>query len=215
MGGFAGLVLLPLLACAPNARAQSTSGYIAGGTAIDSAAGPLDTLGAGTTYQTPRMGGTFETFGGDFLFFHNLGVGAEETYRRGRSPYAGLEYDPTFFDVNAVYRPWLWSKRVSPELQAGYGRADLNLYLTPQICVTLPQGCGATNAEVTSVRDSELHFAWGLRIYPYRGLFIRPQMDLRRVPHNFSEYFGSSFISQYTVGIGYSFNWSKWWSGRQ
>ncbi|MGH9717656.1 MAG: hypothetical protein ACRD4R_13145 [Candidatus Acidiferrales bacterium] len=186
------------------------SGYIAGGTATDSSAGPLDTFGAGTTYQTPRMGGFFETYGGDFVFFHGLGIGAEKTYRRDNGAYAGLEYAPSFFDVNAVYRPSIFTPRIKPEFQVGYGRAYLNLFLTPQLCITLPQGCSATNAKITSISDSELHFAWGVRIYPYRGLFVRPQMDLRRVPNNFSSYFGSSWIPQYSIGIGYTLNLNKW-----
>ncbi len=208
VGVLIGLVSLFWM-CAGIAGAQSVSAYIAGGTAIDSSAGPLDTLGAGTTYQTPRMGGTFETIGGDFVFFHRLGIGAEESYRRGKAAYAGLEYAPSFFDVNAVYRPWILTRRIRPEFQAGYGRADLSLYLTPQICTTLPQGCGATNAVITSVSDSQIHLAWGVRVYPYRGLFVKPQMDLRRVPNNFSSYFGGSWITQYSVGIGYTFDLSK------
>ncbi|MGA9883970.1 MAG: hypothetical protein WBQ34_09655 [Candidatus Acidiferrales bacterium] len=209
VGVLIGFVCLFLM-CGGIAGAQSVSGYIAGGTAIDSSAGPLNTFGAGTIYQTPSMGGTFETIGGDFVFFHGLGIGAEKSDRRGKGAYAGLEYAPSFFDVNAVYRPWIFTRRIRPDFQAGYGRADLNLYLTPQICITLPQGCGASNAVTTSVSDSQIHLAWGVRVYPYRGLFVKPQMDLRHVPNNFSSYFGSSWITQYSVAIGYTFDLSKW-----
>jgi hypothetical protein len=199
-----------LLGCIPAARAQLFTGYIAGGTATDSSVGPIETLGGGTVYQTPRMGGFFETYGGDYIFFHGLGVGAELSRRRDLGDYAGLEYRALFYDANVVYRPWMLKRRVQPEFQAGYGRADLNLYLTPQICTTLPQGCGATNSEITSVSDGQFHFAAGVRIYVYKGAFVRPQFDLRYVPNNFSAYFGSSWIPQYSVGIGYTFNLRKW-----
>jgi hypothetical protein len=205
----AALVFL-LVGCVSAARAQTLSGYIGGGTASDSSAGPIDTLGGGTTYQTPRLGGFFETYGGDFIFFRGLGVGAEESKRRDLGAYAGLQYRASFFDANVVYRPWTLKRRFSPEFQAGYGRADLNLYATPQICMTLPQGCGGVHAEIASVSDGEFHFAAGARIYVYRGAFVRPQFDLRRVPNNFSTYFGSSFIPEYSVVVGYTLNLHKW-----
>ncbi len=193
------------------ARAQLLSGYIGGGTATDSSAGPIDTLGGGTVYQSPRMGGVFETYGGDFVFFHGLGVGAEESKRFDLGAYAGLQYRALFFDANVIYRPWeLKKRRVQPEFQAGYGRADLNLYVTPQICVTLPQGCPGPRAEITSVSDGEFHAAAGVRIYVYRGAFVRPQFDLRRVPNNFSTFFGSSWIPEYSVSVGYTLNVRKW-----
>jgi hypothetical protein len=206
-----GALVFLLLGCIPAAKAQLLSGYIGGGTATDSSAGSIDTFGAGTTYPAPSMGGFFETYGGDFIFFHGLGVGAEESKRYDLGSYAGLQYRAIFFDANVVYRPWMARKsRFSPEFQAGYGRADLNLYTTPQICTMLPQGCGAVNGEIVSVSDSQFHVAAGVRIRVYKGAFVRPQFDLRRVPDNFSTYFGSSFIPQYSVVVGYTFNIGKW-----
>lgn len=209
MAGIAALVFL-LLGFVPAARAQLLSGYIGAGTATDSSAGPIDTLGGGTTYPTPGLGGLFETYGGDFVFFHGLGVGAEESKRADLGAYAGLQYRASFFDANVIYRPWTLKRRFQPEFQAGYGRADLNIYVTPQICTTLPQGCGGPNAEIVSVSDSEFHVGAGVRIYVYRGAFVRPQFDLRRVPNDFSTYFGSSFIPEYSVVVGYTFNIGKW-----
>ncbi len=206
--GIAALVFL-LLGCIPAARAQLLSGYIGGGTATDSSIGPIDTLGAGTTYPTPSLGGFFQTYGGDFIFFHGLGIGAEDSSRRNKGAYAGLQYRASFFDVNAVYRPWLLKGRFRPEFQAGYGRADLNLYTTPQICTILPQGCGAVNGEISSIRDSQFHFGASIRIGVYRGAFVQPQFDLRRLPSNFSTYFGSSFIPQYSVNVGYMVDATK------
>ncbi len=199
-------LLVSLLTCVVGAGAQNASVYFAGGTATAPSAGPTDLLNAGT-FQAPTMGGFFKTFGADFIFFHNLGVGIETSSLLGRSPYAGLEYHPAFYDINAVYEPSTFGRRFSPEIQGGYGEALLDFYDTPQICYKLPQGCGAVNGEAFSVNDGQLHFAAGLRIYAYRGLFVRPQVDIRRVGNDFSSYFGSSWIPQYSVGVGYTFNW--------
>lgn len=204
----AALVFL-FLGCIPAARAQLLSGYIGAGTATDSSIGPVDTLGGAMTYQSPRMGGVFETYGGDFIVFHGLGVGAEESKRWDLGDYAGLQYRALFFDANVVYRPWILRRRFQPEFQAGYGRADLNLYVTPQICTTLPQGCPGPRAEIASVSDGQFHIAAGVRIYVYRGAFVRPQFDLRRVPNDFSTYFGSSWIPEYSVAVGYTLNVKK------
>jgi hypothetical protein len=201
--GFAAVVL-SLLAYITAASAQSGSAYFAGGTAIDSSAGPINTLGAGTLYESPRMGGFFETIGGDYKLFHNVGVGAEMSFRSDRGAYAGLEYHPTFYDINAVYQPLTIARRLSPEIQGGFGKASLNLYYTQQMCYKLSQGCPGVNAEASSATDLQVHFALGLRFYAYKGLFVRPQVDIRRVQSNFSSYFGSPWVSQYSVAVGYT-----------
>lgn len=161
------------------------------------------------------MGGLFETYGGDFIFFHGLGVGVEESKRAELGDYAGLRYRASFLDANVVYRPWILKKRrFQPEIEAGYGRADMNVYVTPQICTTLPQGCPGPNAQIVSVSDGEFHVGAGARFYVYRGAFVRPQFDLRHVPNNFSTYFASSWIPEYSVGVGYTLNLTKFlgWS---
>lgn len=201
--GFAALVL-SLLACVTVSSAQTGSAYFAGGTATDSSVGPINTLGAGTIYQTPRLGGFFETYGGDLIFFHNLGIGGEMTSRKDNGAYAGLAYHSEFYDVNAVYRPLTVAHRLAPEIQAGYGRSRLNLYYTQQICYKLPEGCPSANAEVTSVSSPQWHFALGLRVYAYKGIFLRPQLDVRRVQNNFTTYFGSPWVFQYSVAVGYT-----------
>ena len=198
---------LLLFAGAAVVRAQSGSIYYGGGTAMDSSIGPLNTLGGGVIYNTPRMGGFFETIGGDVIFFHHLGVGGEVSFRNGRAPYAGLEYSSKFYDVNAVYQPVTLATHFTPEVQAGFGRANLNFYYTPQFCLGFPQGCRSTTAQATGANYLELHFAGGVRYYAYKGLFVRPQVDVRWVD-NFS-YFGSPWVREYTVAIGYTLRRSK------
>lgn len=210
-----GIVFLWVLACAAAASAQTVSGYFAGGTAIASSAGPLDTFGLGTTYTTPRMGGFFETVGGDVLFFHNLGIGAETSWRHGDAPYAGLEYHPSFYDVNAVYRPFTFAHRFVPEFQAGAGRANLKTYYTAQLCQSLPQGCGTGIGGLqASTNVTQIHFAAGLRGFVltsgiFKGIFLKPQVDVRHVANDFSGYFGSPWIEQFSVAIGYSYRHNR------
>jgi hypothetical protein len=206
--GFAVLVI-SALSCSAIAGAQSVSGYFAGGTATSPSVGPMNTLDAGTTYDTPTMSGFFATLGADVIFFHNLGIGAEISSRDGRAPYAGLTYHPSFYDVNAVYRPRTFLERIAPELQAGYGEANLNFYYTTEICYKLPQGCTSANGEVFSADNHQVHFSGGLRIYAYKGFFIRPQVDVRWVQGNFTTYFGRSWVPQYSAAIGYTYNLNR------
>ena len=205
-----GLVTLAtlILVCAAAAKAQNVSGYFAGGTAIESAAGPIDTFGNGTLYDTPKMGGFFGTIGADFLFFHNekIGIGGEYTFRKDRGPYAGLEYQPKFYDLNAVYQPLTFAHRFTPEFQLGAGRASLSVYDTLAACLKLPQGCAGENEQSVNINDLQIHAAAGMRFYAYRGIFVRPQVDVRWVRDSFSGYFGSPWVTQYSVAVGYTFH---------
>jgi hypothetical protein len=205
--GFAA-AFFSLLAFTFGARAQSVSGYFAAGTATDSSAGEVNTLNNGTLLEGPKMGGFFETVGGDFLFFHNLGVGAEAIFRKDDGPYAGLLYRTKFFDINADYRPRTFAHRFTPEFQLGAGRANISLYDSLGACYKLPEGCAGPNAEVISVGTFQAHGAAGLRIAVFKGIFIRPQFDLRWVQNNFSHYFGSSWVYEYSVGIGYTYHFN-------
>lgn len=189
--------------------AQSISAYFGGGSATAPSVGSINTLGAGTFYQAPSMSGFFETFGADVIFFHNLGVGVELSTRNGRAPYAGLTYHPSFYDANLVYRPRTLAHRIAPEIQAGFGESDLNFYYTSTICYKLPQGCSGVNTEAFSANNNQIHAAFGARFYAYRGLFVRPQFDFRYVQGNFTTYFGRSWVPQYSVAIGYTYNLSS------
>lgn len=203
--GFAAL-LFSLLVFTFVARAQNGSVYFAGGTATAPSAGQVNTLGNGTLFQAPTMGGFFETIGGDFLFFHSdkIGIGAEYSFRKDKGPYAGLLYQPKFFDVNAVYQPFTLAHRITPEIQLGAGKASLGIYDTLAACYKLPQGCAGPNAEITSVNPFQAHFGAGVRVYVWRGIFVRPQVDVRWVQDDFSYYFGSSWVKQYSFAVGYT-----------
>jgi hypothetical protein len=75
-------VVLMLSGYAQIAEAQSATVYFGLGTAVDSSTGqPIDTFGDGTLFNTPRMGGLFETLGGDVMIRPHLGVGFETSFR--------------------------------------------------------------------------------------------------------------------------------------
>jgi hypothetical protein len=197
------LTAIAAFTCAAPASAQSASVYYAGGTAMDSSIGPINTLGGGTVYNTPRMGGFFDTIGGQVMFpFHNLGVGAEVSFRNGKASYAGLQYRPIFYDINAVHQ-WHFGK-FTPEVQGGFGRANINLYYTPQFCSGYPEGCINSTGAAHGADYAQLHFGGGVRYYVHKDFFVRPQVDIRWV-HNMN-FFGSSWVPEYSVAIGYTFH---------
>jgi hypothetical protein len=197
------LSLVLVLLCAGATAAQSASAYFAGGTATDSSLGPINTLGAGVIANTPSMGGLFATVGGDVVFFRDrIGIGGEYSFRKSRGPYAGLEYRPVFYDVNAVFYPLRNRPRFAPEIQGGVGRSKLTFYDTPQFCLIAPQGCRSTTGVIETLDQFQIHASGGVRISIWRGLFVRPQVDIRRIS-KFSD-FGSPWVPEYTLAVGYT-----------
>ena len=197
------LVLILLAGSAQLAKAQGASVYFGLGTAVDSSSGnPVDTFGNGTLFNTPRMGGLFETIGGDAMFRPHLGVGFETSFR-SQSNYAGLNYRPLFYDFNAIYQPVVSnSGMIVPEFQAGLGGANLRFYLNQNSCDSFG-GCSNSNYYVESSNHFQVHLSGGVRFYVKGGLFIRPQVDVHWV-NNFFQ-FGSNWVPEYSAAIGYTF----------
>ena len=188
------------------AQAQSASAYFGLGTAVDSTNGqPINTFGNGTLFNTPRMGGLFETVGGDVMFRPNLGVGFETSFR-SQSNYAGLNYRPLFYDFNAIYEPVSNSGMIVPEFQAGLGGANLRFYENQSYCDSFG-GCSNQNYYVESSNHFQLHVSAGVRLYVKGGIFIRPQVDAHWV-NNFFQ-FGSNWVPEYSAAIGYTFGRSR------
>ncbi len=185
------------------ASAQSIDAYAGAGTASASSTGvPINTFGDGTLYNPPGLHGTFLTFGGTVMFRPHFGVGAETSFRPSRSPYAGLEYRPTFYDFNGVYHPITGRRRVVPEFQAGLGAVNLKYYYSQQTCDSFV-GCSSSSSYLESSNHFQVHFAAGLQIYVKGNFFIRPQVDAHWV-NNFFQ-FGSNWVPEYGAVIGYTF----------
>ena len=196
------LLVIVLFGSVQLAKAQNATVYFGLGTARDSSNGQvIDTFGDGTLYSTPRMGGLFETIGGDFMFRPQLGVGFETSFQSQRN-YAGLNYRPLFYDFNAIYEPIPNSRNIVPEFQAGLGGANLRFYQNQSFCDSFG-GCSTSNSYLESSNHFQLHFSGGVRFYVKDGFFIRPQIDGRYI-NNFFQ-FGSNWVPEYSMAIGYTF----------
>ncbi|MGZ4878456.1 MAG: hypothetical protein ACXVIO_09730 [Candidatus Angelobacter sp.] len=142
-------------------------------------------------------GGAYPTFGLDFLFFHNLGVGFNAAFRANQNLYQGqLPFRPFFYDVDAVYAPPL-GKRAQAELSAGIGTESVRFY-TPTFQCSFT---GCTN--FVSSNHFLGQFGAAIRLYVTPKIFIRPEAHLYTV-HNNVEFSGSR-ATRFGVSIGYSF----------
>jgi hypothetical protein len=192
--------LCPTLASAqPQGRVDA---YFGMGSARDGSSNQfVDLLGTGTSSLTSSMGGVFGTLGGGFMFKPNLGVGAEMSLRFAQGDYAGLGYRPIFFDFNGIWTPSFGTKRVMPEIQAGFGGLNLRFYGGAQ---NYNPYTGSSSNFVGSYNHFQLHTGFGLRVYVKQHVFVRPQFDYRWV-HGLSDQFKSDSVTAYTIAVGYSF----------
>jgi hypothetical protein len=187
---------------------QAANVYFGMGSATDKATPIPLTLGD-TSFPRSSMGGVFGTFGADLMLTPNLGFGGEYAFRFAQADYvidAGLKARPAFYDFNAVYQP-LSGKHVVPVLQAGLGGARVSYYFNQQTCSVLT-GCSSSSFLVDRSSHFQFHFSAGVKLYVHENIFIRPQIDVHWV-HGFNDVsapvYGSNWVPQYTVAIGYTF----------
>jgi hypothetical protein len=174
-----------------------------GTTILDSSGQSIDTFNTGSPFTTPRMGGTFGKFGGDFMVTPHFGLGAETDFRFSQGAYAGLNYRPLFYDFNGIWLPTAHRlKRVVPELQAGLGGVNLKFYFPQSSCNSFT-GCSSSNSFIDSSNHFQAHLEAGVRFYVTSHLFVRPQVDAHYV-NNFFQ-FGSNWVPQYGASVGWSF----------
>ena len=163
----------------------------------------LDPFDTGNPYTTPRMGGTFGKAGVDFFFKPQFGINAETDFRFSQGAYAGLQYRPTFYDFNGVWKPLAGkSKRIEPIIQAGLGGMNLKFYESGTACDVLA-GCSSSTQYLESSNHFQVHMAAGLRLYATNHLFIQPQIDAHYVNNLFQ--FGSNWVPEYGASVGWSF----------
>ena len=143
-------------------------------------------------------GGAFPSFGLDFLFFHNLGIGFNAAFRAKQNIYQGFQpFRPFFYDVDAVYAPPL-GKRAQAELSVGIGAESIRFYTPFLTCGTFT---GCTN--FVSSNHFLGQFGGGLRLYVTRAIFIRTEAHLYVVRNNVE--FSGARAMRFGVSIGYSF----------
>jgi len=160
---------------------------------------------ASSSYTPQSIGGGLTSnFSGDFLLAHNLGVGAEFSWRWSKGVYGipltsqSVGFRPFFYDVNAVWAPRV-NRYLSPELMAGIGAENLHFYVAPS--------CGTNCQNYVSSNHFMGHFGGGLRFYPAGNFFIRPEAHIYLVRNN--NQFSSPYVKRYGVSVGYTFGGRK------
>jgi hypothetical protein len=144
----------------------------------------IDTFSDGKLNKTPSLGGLFGHIGARVFITKHIGVGGEISWRPSQADYAGIQYRPTFYTVDAIYRPPKGStKKLAPELRAGIGGVRLHFFpVDDPSCAQVP-GCPSSN-------HFRWHFAAAARWYLTDHLFFRPALDLHYV--NYLSEFGSN-----------------------
>jgi hypothetical protein len=130
--------------------------------------------------HTPQSltGGAYPSFSADVLLFKNIGVQGEFAWKATRGNWQGVQPDrPMFYDFNAIF---------VPKLAKPNQICDFN---TCKNFVTINHFMG--------------HFGVGLKAYPARNFFVRPEAHLYLVNDN--QEFSSGRAVRYGVSIGYTF----------
>lgn len=182
--------------------AQSVNAYFGVGTATDSSSNAqIDTFGTGNPFTTPSLGGAMLDAGASVMFTKHYGVGADVNWRASRGNYAGLLYRPVFYNFDGVWEP-VSTKRFEPEIHAGLGGMHIGYSFNQTECDQFV-GCQTFNQSVETSSHFQLHAAAAVRIYLTDHVFVRPAVDAHWV-NNFFQ-FGSNWVPEYSVGLGYSF----------
>jgi hypothetical protein len=182
---------------ATGVKAQQVDLFLGLSTARDGSNGKqIDTFGDGTLYNTPSMGGIFSEFGAAVFPKPQLGFGWTISWKAAHD-YAGLLYHPSFNTFDAIFQPAkLRIKRSWPEIRGGLGFAGVHFdYPDSPSCDQVP-GCPSTHHLL-------VHMGVSTRVYLYRNLFVRPAVDVQYINNFFL--FGSNWVPQYSLGVGYSF----------
>lgn len=202
------LVITGLCAAAQFANAQGgpISVHFGLGTATTSSSQQqIDTFGTGNPFTTPKMGGLFGDIGASVMFTPHWGAGGDFSWKTSQGAYAGLNYRPFFYNFDAIYEP-VKSKRFVPEFRGGLGGVSVRYSVSQQACDQFT-GCSTSNQFVESSRHFQAHMEAAARIYATDHVFVRPSVEAHYV-NNFFQ-FGSNWVPQYSIGVGYSFGNSE------
>jgi len=169
---------------------------------IDIGFGVGTTLAPAANSNGPSLaGGAYPGFSGDFLFWHNLGVGGEVFFRgsqnSGFEGLTGFNYRPVFWNINAVYSPKLASHTYL-ELVGGIGALDTHIYQCNIGGIT----CGGTSI-ISSSNHFDADLGGGIKFYLKGGFFIRPEARVYFVNNNTD--YSSGHAARVGASIGYTF----------
>ena len=151
----------------------------------------------GNHFPQSLTGGAYPSFSADVIFYKNLGVQGEFAWKASRGVWQGVQpYRPMFYDFNAIYAPKL-ADRADLELQGGIGSEGIRFYQPFQTCDFY------TCKNYVTISHFMGHFGVGLKMYPARNFFIRPEAHLYLINNN--QEFSSGRAVRYGVSIGYTF----------
>jgi hypothetical protein len=149
--------------------------------------------------HTPQSltGGAYPSFSVDVLFFKNIGVQGEFAWKASRGIWQDVQpYRPMFYDFNAIFVPKI-ADRTYLELLAGIGSEATRFYQPFQVCDF------NTCQNFVTINHFMGHFGVGLKAYPAKNFFVRPEAHLYLVNDN--QEFSSGRAVRYGVSIGYTF----------
>ncbi|MGA3209916.1 MAG: hypothetical protein ABSD20_01335, partial [Terriglobales bacterium] len=181
------VLLCALFALSKSSQAQQFDFGVGASTVL----APSTSYGNSSGNYTQTVGtGTYINFGGDFLFWHHVGIDIDGAVRANESYYNqslygyGAPFRPVFYDFNAIWAPPL-GRKLSAELVAGVGVQDIRAYGY----YNCNGFVGCTN--YTSVNNFQADFGAGLRYYFHGNAFIRPEVRFYVVPNqnNASNFF--------------------------
>jgi hypothetical protein len=188
--------IFAFLLLAQLATAQQIDVFLGGGTLISST--------NSSSGLPAEKGGLYINLGGDAVFYKQLGVNVETAWRATQSngTYASLgeNYRPILTDFNLLYQPRL-GKKAGLDLMAGIGSADSRFYIPGPSC------SGCTNYGSTD--HFMEHLGGGIRFYPWKHIFIRPEVHYYHVQNNNNlnnnGYFSSNNLVRVGASVGYTF----------
>jgi hypothetical protein len=158
---------------------------------------PSATEASGNHFPQSLTGSVYPSFSADVMLFKNIGVQGEFAWRATRGQWLGVQpFRPMFWDFNALFAPRL-AHRTYLELLGGIGGQSTRFYQPTQICD--PFSC----RNFVTINHFMGHFGVGLKAYPVRNFFIRPEAHLYLVNDN--QEFSSGRAVRYGLSIGYTF----------
>jgi hypothetical protein len=184
------------------ASAQQVDAFLGGGTVVSSSNNNSDCVSPIGSGCPAEKGGLYINLGGDVVFYKNLGVNVETAWRATQGTYggsgSGYNDRPILTDFNALWQPHL-GHRLGAELMAGIGSADTRTY---------EQGVSCSGCFNSSDHFME-HIGGGIRFYPWKHIFIRPEVHYYHIQNNNSStdngFFSSNNVIRVGASVGYTF----------
>lgn len=164
---------------------------------INTMTAPSASEASGNHAPQSLTGGAYPSFSADLVLFKNFGVQGEFAWKASRGEWLGVQpFRPMFYDFNAMYLPKL-GDRAEMELLAGVGAQATRFYQPIQVCDPF------TCQNFVTINHFMGHFGVGLKLYPTRNFFVRPEAHLYLVNDN--QEFSSPRSVRYGISIGYTF----------